>query len=74
MKRLSRKELEEFKREDGTPWLVVAEALGISEYRFRKRLEEGYTPEDAADLANLTRKQRNLIKFKKAIEEGKKDD
>ena len=48
---MGRKALKKYVNEDGVPWLMIAEAKGISEYRFQKRLEEGYSPEEAADLA-----------------------
>lgn len=61
----------QFKREsDGVPWLVIAEARGISYFRFRKRLEEGYTPEEAADLSNLTLAQRRRKMFEQFIREN----
>ena len=66
---MGRKALKKYVNEDGVPWLMIAEARGISEYRFQKRLEEGYSPEEAADLANLTLSQRKANMLKKAIEE-----
>lgn len=63
-----RKELKKYVNAEGVPWLTIAEARGISEYRFRKRLEEGYSPEEAADLANLTLGQRKANMLKRAIE------
>lgn len=66
---MGRKALKKYVNEDGVPWLTIAEARGISEYRFRRRLEEGYSPEEAADLANLTLSQRKANMLKKAIEE-----
>lgn len=66
---MGRKALKKYVNADGVPWLTIAEAKGISEYRFQKRLEEGYSPEEAADLANLTLSQRKANMLKKAIEE-----
>lgn len=66
---MGRKALKKYVNADGVPWLTIAEARGISEYRFQKRLEEGYSPEEAADLANLTLSQRKANMLKKAIEE-----
>lgn len=66
---MGRKALKKYVNADGVPWLTIAEARGISEYRFQKRLEEGYGPEEAADLANLTLSQRKANMLKKAIEE-----
>lgn len=66
---MGRKALKKYVNVDGVPWLTIAEARGISEYRFQKRLEEGYSPEEAADLANLTLSQRKANMLKKAIEE-----
>ena len=66
---MGRKALKNYVNEDGVPRLMIAEARGISEYRFRRRLEEGYSPEEAADLANLTLSQRKANMLKKAIEE-----
>ena len=66
---MGRKALQPYVNEDGVPWLTIAEARGISEYRFRRRLEEGYSPEEAADLANLTLSQRKANMLKRAIEE-----
>ena len=54
---MGRKALKKYVNADGVPWLEIAEAKGISEYRFRRRLEEGYSPEEAADLENLTLSQ-----------------
>ena len=71
---MGRKALKKYVNEDGVPWLMIAEARGISEYRFQKRLEEGYSPEEAADLANLTLSQRKANMLKKAIEENKKNE
>ena len=71
---MGRRALKKYVNSDGVPWLTIAEAKGISEYRFRRRLEEGYTPEEAADLANLTLSQRKANMLKKAIDEKKKDD
>ena len=47
---------------------------GISEYRFRRRLEEGYSPEEAADLANLTLSPRKANMLKRAIEENENNE
>lgn len=66
---MGRKALKKYVNADGVPWLTIAEARGISEYRFQKRLEEGYSPEEAADLSNLTLSQRKANMLKKAIEE-----
>lgn len=66
---MGRKALKKYVNADGVPWLTIAEAKGISEYRFQKRLEEGYSPEEAADLANLTLSQRKANMLKRAIEE-----
>ena len=66
---MGRRALKKYVNADGVPWLTIAEAKGISEYRFQKRLEEGYSPEEAADLANLTLSQRKANMLKKAIEE-----
>ena len=66
---MGRKALKKYVNADGIPWLTIAEARGISEYRFQKRLEEGYSPEEAADLANLTLSQRKANMLKKAIKE-----
>lgn len=71
---MGRKALKKYVNEDGVPWLTIAEAKGISEYRFRKRLEEGYSPEEAADLANLTLSQRKENMLKRAIEEKEGND
>ena len=66
---MGRRALKKYVNADGVPWLTIAEARGISEYRFRRRLEEGYSPEEAADLANLTLSQRKENVLKRAIEE-----
>ena len=71
---MGRKALKKYVNEDGVPWLTIAEARGISEYRFRRRLEEGYSPEEAADLANLTLSQRKENLLKRAIEEKEGND
>ena len=71
---MGRKALKKYVNEDGVPWLTIAEARGISEYRFRRRLEEGYSPEEAADLANLTLSQRKENMLKRAIEEKEGND
>ena len=71
---MGRKALKKYVNEDGVPWLMIAEAKGISEYRFQKRLEEGYSPEEAADLANLTLSQRKANMLKKAIEEKENNE
>jgi hypothetical protein len=71
---MGRRDLKKYLNEDGVPWLTIAEAKGISEYRFRKRLEEGYSPEEAADLANLTLSQRKANMLKTAIEENENND
>lgn len=68
---MGRKALKKYVNADGVPWLTIAEAKGISEYRFRKRLEEGYSPEEAADLANLTLSQRKENMLKRAMREEK---
>ena len=66
---MGRRALKKYVNADGVPWLTIAEARGISEYRFRRRLEEGYSPEEAADLSNLTLSQRKAKMLKRAIEE-----
>ena len=71
---MGRKALKKYINEDGVPWLMIAEAKGISEYRFQKRLEEGYSPEEAADLANLTLSQRKANMLKKAREEKENNE
>ena len=71
---MGRKALKKYVNADGVPWLTIAEARGISEYRFQKRLEEGYSPEEAADLANLTLSQRQSNMLKRAIEENDKNE
>ena len=72
---MGRKALKKYVNEEGVPWLTIAEARGISEYRFRRRLEEGYSPEEAADLANLTLSQRKANMLKKAMrEENEKNE
>ena len=71
---MGRRALKKYVNEDGVPWLTIAEARGISEYRFRRRLEEGYSPEEAADLANLTLSQRKSNMLKRAIEEKEGND
>ena len=71
---MGRRALKKYVNADGVPWLTIAEAKGISEYRFRHRLEEGYSPEEAADLANLTLSQRKANMLKRAIEENDKNE
>ena len=71
---MGRKALKKYVNADGVPWLTIAEAKGISEYRFRSRLEEGYSPEEAADLANLTLSQRKANMLKRAIEENENNE
>ena len=71
---MGRKALKKYVNADGVPWLTIAEAKGISEYRFQRRLEEGYSPEEAADLANLTLSQRKANKLKRAIEENENNE
>lgn len=71
---MGRRALKKYVNADGVPWLTIAEARGISEYRFRHRLEEGYSPEEAADLANLTLSQRKANMLKRAIEENEKNE
>ena len=71
---MGRKALKKYVNEDGVPWLMIAEARGISEYRFRRRLEEGYSPEEAADLDNLTLSQRTVNMLKRAIEENENNE
>ena len=71
---MGRRALKKYVNEDGVPWLTIAEAKGISEYRFQRRLEEGYSPEEAADLANLTLSQRKANMLKRAIEENEKNE
>ena len=71
---MGRKALKKYVNADGVPWLTIAEAKGISEYRFQKRLEEGYSPEEAADLDNLTLSQRKANMLKKAIEEKENNE
>ena len=70
---MGRRALKKYVNEDGVPWLTIAEAKGISEYRFRRRLEEGYSPAEAADLANLTLSQRKANMLKRAIEENENE-
>ena len=71
---MGRKALKKYVNADGVPWLEIAEAKGISEDRFRRRLEEGYSPEEAADLANLTLSQRKANMLKRAIEENENNE
>ena len=71
---MGRKALKKYVNADGVPWLTIAEAKGISEYRFQRRLEEGYSPEEAADLANLTLSQRKANMLKRAIEENENNE
>ena len=71
---MGRRALKKYVNADGVPWLTIAEAKGISEYRFQKRLEEGYSPEEAADLANLTLSQRKANMLKRAIEENENNE
>ena len=71
---MGRKALKKYVNADGVPWLTIAEARGISEYRFQRRLEEGYSPEEAADLANLTLSQRKANMLKRAIEENENNE
>ena len=71
---MGRRALKKYVNADGVPWLTIAEAKGISEYRFRHRLEEGYSPEEAADLANLTLSQRKANMLKRAIEENENNE
>ena len=71
---MGRRALKKYVNADGVPWLTIAEAKGISEYRFQRRLEEGYSPEEAADLANLTLSQRKANMLKRAIEENDKNE
>ena len=72
---MGRKALKKYVNADGVPWLTIAEAKGISEYRFRRRLEEGYSPEEAADLSNLTLSQRKANMLKRAMrEENEKNE
>ena len=71
---MGRKALKKYVNADGVPWLTIAEAKGISEYRFQRRLEEGYSPEEAADLNNLTLSQRKANLLKRAIEENEKNE
>ena len=71
---MGRRALKKYVNEDGVPWLTIAEAKGISEYRFQRRLEEGYSPEEAADLENLTLSQRKANMLKRAIEENDKNE
>ena len=71
---MGRRALKKYVNEDGVPWLTIAEARGISEYRFQRRLEEGYSPEEAADLANLTLSQRKANLLKRAIEENENNE
>ena len=71
---MGRRALKKYVNADGVPWLTIAEAKGISEYRFQRRLEEGYSPEEAADLANLTLSQRKANMLKRAIEENENNE
>lgn len=71
---MGRRALKKYVNADGVPWLTIAEARGISEYRFQRRLEEGYSPEEAADLANLTLSQRKANMLKRAIEENENNE
>ena len=71
---MGRRALKKYVNADGVPWLTIAEAKGISEYRFQRRLEEGYSPEEAADLNNLTLSQRKANMLKRAIEENEKNE
>ena len=71
---MGRKALKKYVNADGVPWLTIAEARGISEYRFQRRLEEGYSPEEAADLNNLTLSQRKANMLKRAIEENENNE
>ena len=71
---MGRRALKKYVNADGVPWLTIAEAKGISEYRFQRRLEEGYSPEEAADLNNLTLSQRKANMLKRALEENEKND
>ena len=71
---MGRRALKKYVNEDGVPWLTIAEAKGISEYRFQRRLEEGYSPEEAADLNNLTLSQRKANMLKRAIEENENNE
>ena len=71
---MGRKALKKYVNADGVPWLTIAEAKGISEYRFQRRLEEGYSPEEAADLNNLTLSQRKANMLKRAIEENENNE
>ena len=71
---MGRKALKKYVNADGVPWLTIAEAKGISEYRFMRRLEEGYSPEEAADLENLTLSQRKANMLKRALEENENNE
>ena len=71
---MGRRALKKYVNADGVPWLTIGEAKGISEYRFRRRLEEGDSPEEAADLANLTLSQRKANMLKRAIEEKENNE
>ena len=71
---MGRRALKKYVNADGVPWLTIAEAKGISEYRFQRRLEEGYSPEEAADLNNLTLSQRKANMLKRAIEENENNE
>lgn len=71
---MGRRALKKYVNADGVPWLTIAEARGISEYRFQRRLEEGYSPEEAADLNNLTLSQRKANMLKRAIEENENNE
>ena len=71
---MGRRALKKYVNADGVPWLTIAEAKGISEYRFQRRLEEGYSPEEAADLTNLTLSQRKANMLKRAIEENENNE
>ena len=71
---MGRRALKKYVNSEGVPWLTIAEAKGISEYRFRRRLEEGYSPEEAADLENLTLSQRKANMLKRAIKENENNE
>ena len=71
---MGRKALKKYVNADGVPWLTIAEAKGISEYRFQRRLEERYSPDEAADLNNLTLSQRKANMLKRAIEENENNE
>ena len=71
---MGRKALKKYVNADGVPWLTIAEARGISDYRFRRRLEEGNSPEETDEKEKLTLSQRKANMLKRAIEENDKNE